>query len=65
MLCGGMSATDPLVDDAKKAPPAIPATDRTLLGRFTFRLRGARGIAEFPSLLFCEQMRKDSCVFKN
>jgi hypothetical protein len=42
-----MSATDPLVDDAKKAPPAIPATDRTLLGRLTFKLRFARAIAEF------------------
>jgi hypothetical protein len=46
MLCGGISATDRLVDDTKKAP-AIPATDRTLLGRFTFKLRFARGIAEF------------------
>jgi hypothetical protein len=59
MLCGNTLATDRLVDDAKKAP-AIPATDRTLLWRFTFRLRFARGIAEFLSLLFCEQMRKDS-----
>jgi hypothetical protein len=41
-----MSATDPLVDDAKKAPP-IPAADRILLGRFTFKLCFARGIAEF------------------
>jgi hypothetical protein len=64
MLSGGISPTDLLVDDAKKAP-AIPATDRTLLWRFTFRLRFARGIAEFLSLLCCEQMRKDSCVFKN
>jgi hypothetical protein len=46
ILCGGVSATDPLVDDAKKAP-AIPATDTTLLGRFTFKLRFARGTAEF------------------
>jgi hypothetical protein len=41
-----VSDTDPLVDDAKKAP-AIPATDTTLLGRFTFKLRFACGIAEF------------------
>jgi hypothetical protein len=46
MLCGGISPTDLLVDDAKKAP-AIPATDTTLLGRFTFKLRFACGIAEF------------------
>jgi hypothetical protein len=46
MLCGNTFATDRLVDDAKKAP-AIPATDRTLLGRLTFKLRFARGIAEF------------------
>jgi hypothetical protein len=63
MLCGDISATDPLVDDAKKAP-AIPATDATLPGRFTFKLRFACGIAEFSSLLFFEHMRNHSCVFK-
>jgi hypothetical protein len=47
ILCGGISATDPLVDDAKKAPPAIPTTDTTLPGRFTFMLRFACGTAEF------------------
>jgi hypothetical protein len=46
ILCGNTFATDRLVDDAKKAP-AIPATDTTLLGRFTFKLRFACGIAEF------------------
>jgi hypothetical protein len=46
MFSGGISPTDLLVEDAKKAP-AIPATDTTLLGRFIFKLRFACGIAEF------------------
>jgi hypothetical protein len=46
ILCGDISATDPLVDDAKKAP-AIPAADTTLPGLFTFKFRFACGIAEF------------------
>jgi hypothetical protein len=45
IFSGGISATDPLVDDAKKAP-AIPAADTTLPGRFTFKLRFTCGTAE-------------------
>ncbi len=51
MFSGGISPTDLLLDDAKKAP-AIPATDTTLLGRFTFRLRFTCGTAEFLRTTF-------------
>jgi hypothetical protein len=42
----GISAGDPPVDAAKDTP-AIPSTDRALLGRFPFEARFACNISEF------------------
>jgi hypothetical protein len=45
-VADGKSATDPPVDAAKDTP-AIPSTDKALLGRFPFEARFVCDIAEF------------------